>query len=99
MGMITSIRAPLPVAEAPVQPASAEPRVAGPRPSDIAAPVAGTQHAQAVQQSPPKPSATDRQLLEARTTTDHSAAAAAEAAREAYIKASIAAGINPLPLP
>jgi hypothetical protein len=32
-------------------------------------------------------------------TTENDAAAAAEAARDAYIKASIAAGISPLPLP
>jgi hypothetical protein len=36
--------------------------------------------------------------MEARMTTEVSAAAAAEAARLAYIRASIVAGLNPLPL-
>jgi hypothetical protein len=38
------------------------------------------------------------QLLAAQTTVESAAVLAARAAREAYIKASIAAGINPLPL-
>jgi hypothetical protein len=44
-------------------------------------------------------SASEAQLMTARQTPETSAAAAAEAARAAYIKASIAAGINPLPVP
>ena len=51
-----------------------------------------------VPQMGPKPAANDPELLEARMTAETSAAVAAEAARDAYIKASIAAGINPLPL-
>mgnify|MGYP006350049719 CR=1 FL=1 len=97
MGMITSIRAPVPVAEAP-SPAAAEPRPQGTTHGGAAAPVAATQMAQAVQQTPPKPASNDAQLLEARMTAETSAAVAAEAARDAYIRASIAAGINPLPL-
>ena len=96
MSMITSIRAPVPVAEAPLAP-STEPRRAGGVPSAAAA-VAVPVLLQAVQQTPSKPFASDSQLLTARTTVETRAAEAAEAAREAYIKASIAAGINPLPL-
>ncbi len=93
MGMITSIRAPLPVAE------GATPPAATPHPQRSAtAPVAATALAQAVQQVAPKSAANDPQFMATRDGVGDSAAAAAEAAREAYIKASIAAGINPLPL-
>jgi hypothetical protein len=97
--MISSIRATLPLAESPPAPALAEPRASGVHPSGVAAPVSPTLHAQAVQQAPPKAMAEERLLMEARMTSETSAAAAAEAARDAYIKASIAAGISPLPLP
>jgi hypothetical protein len=62
------------------------------------APVAATALVGAVQQGRMKTGLGDAQLLAARMTAESSAAQAAEAAREAYIKASIAAGINPLPL-
>jgi hypothetical protein len=97
MGMITSIRAPFPVAETPMTPAP-EQRPPGLSASGAASPVAATQMAHAVQQMAPKPAANDPQLLEARMSAETSAAVAAEAARDAYIRASIAAGINPLPL-
>ncbi len=97
MGMISSIRAPLPATEGPAH-ALAEPRVQGLTAVRGAAPVATPVLEQAVQQAAPKPAANDPQLLDARMTVETSAAAAAEAARAAYIKASIAAGINPLPL-
>lgn len=97
MGIITSIRAPVPVAETPA-PAAVEPRPQGTANDGAAAPVAASLMAQAVQQMQPKSAASDAQLLEARMTAETSATVAAEAARDAYIKASIAAGINPLPL-
>lgn len=96
MGMITSIRAPVPVAELPT-PAAVEPRPQGAL--GAAAPVVAPDLPQAVQQVAMKSAANDPQLMAARMTAETSAAAAAEAARDAYIKASIAAGINPLPVP
>lgn len=97
MGMITSIRAPFPVAETPTAPAP-EPRPPGLAAPGAAGPVAATLQPQAVQHMAPKPAANDPQLLQARMSAETSAAVAAEAARYAYIRASIAAGINPLPL-
>jgi hypothetical protein len=97
MGMITSIRAPLPAAELPsvtTDPGGRETASTG-----AARPVAATVQVQAVQQAPAKTVSGDARLLAMRTTAETSAAAAAEAARNAYIKASIAAGISPLPLP
>lgn len=92
MTIITSIRAPLPVAEIPARP---EP---GSRQADTAAgqsaPVAAPDQPRAVAQ----PVATTPQFLATRTTVETSAAEAAAAARTAYIRASIAAGISPLPL-
>jgi hypothetical protein len=97
MGMISSIRPALPAAEA--HPSSAHP---SPRPANggagAAPPVAATALVGAVQQPTMKTGPGEAQLLAARMTADTSAARAAEAAREAYIKASIAAGLNPLPL-
>jgi hypothetical protein len=98
MVMITSVRAPLPVAELPVTPV-ADARQAGKPPVGASAAVAPPQMAQAVQQVPSKSGTTDRQFLDARSDTETSATQAAEAARAAYIQASIAAGINPLPVP
>lgn len=97
--MISSVRAQLPLAESPLPPGSYEPRPGGQYPTGTAAPVSGTLQAGAVQQSPPKLDAGNRQLIEARMATENEAAAVAEAARNAYIKASIAAGMSPLPLP
>jgi len=97
MTMITSIRAPLPVAEVAQSPTT-EPQRADRTPVGTSAAVAAPDHAQAVQQAPAKPLAGDPQFLTARTSSETSAAEAAEAARAAYIKASIAAGISPLPL-
>lgn len=96
MGMISSIRAPLPVAEAPMTPASTS-RPQGP--AGATAPVAATALEQAVQQVAPKSATNDPDFMAARADVKDSAAAAVEAARQAYIKASIAAGVNPLPLP
>lgn len=97
MSMIPGIRAPQPVAEVP-QASRPEPRA----PSSVAASSVQATVAsvlpQAVQQPAPRPTAIDPQLMTARTTVETNAAEAAEAARVAYIKASIAAGISPLPL-
>lgn len=97
MGMITSIRAPFPVAEAPTHPAS-QARPARPEPAGGIAAVAAPLLSDAVTQTPARQAITPQQLV-TRAGADTSAAAAAEAARQAYIKASIAAGISPLPLP
>lgn len=96
MGMITSIRPALPVAEAPA------PSAVQPRPQGLvgtASPVESTLLEQAVQHIAPKPATADPQLMTARASAEYNATAAAEAARRAYIKASIAAGVSPLPLP
>ncbi|MES2542043.1 MAG: hypothetical protein V4583_15895 [Pseudomonadota bacterium] len=97
--MISNIRASLPLADNPLAPPLHEPKPAGQYPSGASGPVAAPLQVQAVQQPPPKPGAGDRHLVEARMATENNAAAAANAAREAYIQASIAAGISPLPLP
>ncbi len=97
MTTITSVRAPLPVSEAPIlvpDRSRPDPAVAGNTP-----PVARSQVEQAVRRPMTKPSSSGASLLEARTRPEPTAVSAAEAARHAYIKASIAAGINPLPLP
>ena len=96
MVMITSIRAPFPVAEVLVLPATiARPQAA----AGSAPPVTATVLEQAVQHSAQRPPAAHPEFRAARTSVEDSAAIAAEAARKAYIKASIAAGISPLPLP
>ncbi|NHB77177.1 hypothetical protein [Rhodobacter calidifons] len=97
MGIITCIRPPAPVAEQAVT----APVPAGPtrETSQTADPVGQPILAQAVQQTTAPAGPGAPQLLAVRTTAETSAAAAAEAARAAYIKASIAAGINPLPVP
>ena len=92
MGMITSIRAPVPVAPTPPAPPSRPQGTTG-----ATAPVAATALEQAVQQGAAKSAATDPQVMMAWASVESSAAAAAESARQAYIKASIAAGISPLP--
>ncbi|MFN3577674.1 MAG: hypothetical protein ACK4TJ_11935 [Tabrizicola sp.] len=97
MGLITSIRAPLPVAEAPLHP-SVLPRPDRSHAAHGTTAVAAPMMAGAVTQAPAGQGA-DPQLLLSRAAAESSAAAAAEAARDAYIKASIAAGISPLPLP
>lgn len=98
MGIITSIRPPVPVAEQTTAvPAQARP--GGQAPQTVAAPVGPPILAQAVVQVGSPPAAAAAQLLPARTNLETSAAAAAEAARTAYIRACIAAGISPLPLP
>lgn len=98
MGMITSIRAPLPVAEVPKLPEPVDRLDRDTRPQASTAPVAAVEGRGAVQQMASRPGANDT-LLQARLQTDTQAADAAEAARQAYIQASRAAGVSPLPLP
>ena len=95
MGMITGIRAALPVAEAPAA-APAEPPQKGA--VDATALVAAPVVERALREAGARSATSDPQLMEARMTAEISAAAAAEAARLAYIRASIVAGLNPLPL-
>ena len=97
MAMITSIRAPFPVAETPFAHVS-EQREHWASTQRATVPLAATLIPHAVQQTAPKPAANDAELLQAKMSAETSAAVAAEAARDAYIRASIAAGINPLPL-
>jgi hypothetical protein len=85
MTMITGIRPPLP-------------RHAATTPAWTHPPVVAQNQIPAVAGVPPRPSTGDPQVLSTRTSAETSATMAAEAAREAYIKASLAAGISPLPL-
>lgn len=99
MGLITAIRAQLPAADtgplSPLPPQRADLR----QPQAGMAPVSQTLLPDAPQQLPAKSAGADPQFLAARDTLEASMTATAEAARAAYIKASIAAGVNPLPLP
>jgi hypothetical protein len=95
MAMITSIRAPIPLTEVPRPPRTAEVQASPDAKPAASVPVAAPLRVGAVVQIQEKPGSTDLPLHAAQI----SAAAAADAAKEAYIRASIAAGLNPLPLP
>lgn len=97
MGMIMSVRAPMPVAEMqrPADPVTPLQRAAL---HGVTAPVAATEQAQATQQVPGKSGTARAEMIAAGPPSETSAEAAAIAAREAYIRASLAAGISPLPL-
>ncbi len=99
MGLITAVRSQMPVtatvAQAVPEPAARVQAV------EAARPVAATDRKDAPQQ-PAGTAATVTARLAERDESQHPAAEArraAKAAREAYIQASRAAGINPLPLP
>lgn len=93
MSQLTSLRSYLMTSGALPQPQpTAEFRGPGPA---LPEPVSQPQHRAALRQ-PETLSATERHLPLPPPT---SAEAAAQAARRAYIHASIAAGVNPLPLP
>lgn len=97
MGLITAVRSQMPVAVAPTVP---EPAARAPV-AETARPVTETERQDASQQSAASAALVATRLAE-RDESDHPAAEArlaANAAREAYIKASIAAGVSPLPLP
>ena len=99
MGPITSFRAPLPAVDAATPTAANDPRADQRQPQGRIAPVSEPILRDAPQAVPAKPAAVDPNLLAARDTTEAAVTATAEAARAAYIRASLAAGINPLPLP
>lgn len=98
MGLIPAIRT-MPVADAGLASPSADTRADLRRSQERTAPVARTELPDAPLQMQSKPSSGEPHLLAARDTLETSAAATAEAARAAYIQASIAAGISPLPMP
>ena len=93
--MITGVRGPIPVAEVPRQPHPTEVQATqGAKPgADV--PVAAPLRTEAAHQMQEKPGSNDLPFQAAQV----SAAAAAAAAKDAYIRARIAAGLNPLPLP
>ncbi len=93
--MITSIRAPIPLTEVPRAPRPVETQVAPGIGPGKSAPVAAPLRADAIRQSAQKPGHDDLPFHAAQV----SATATAEAAKAAYIRARIAAGLNPLPLP
>jgi hypothetical protein len=99
MGSISAYRGQGPVAAMPVPPVpDTAPRRS---PAPDAAPVTAPQR-QAALSHPAASQALVTARLAERDETDHPATEAriaAEAAREAYIRASLAAGISPLPLP
>ncbi|MFC3087621.1 hypothetical protein [Tabrizicola soli] len=99
MGIISAVRSQLPVPASQPHPASGTSEGASVAQS-IAA-VAEPLRPDAVRQPDSAPASVGVQLAEVDENREPvvAARAAAEAARDAYIRASIAAGINPLPLP
>jgi hypothetical protein len=95
MAMITSVRAPIPVTEVPRQPRLAEVSTLANEKQGSPPPVSAPMRAEALHQAHEKPGLEAPPLHAAQI----SAAAAAEAAKDTYIRARIAAGLNPLPLP
>ena len=95
MAMITSTRAPVPVAEVPRAPRPAEAQAVPVDAPRGAMPIAPPLRAEAVRQGQ-EPSGLAEVPFQ---VVQVSATAAAEAAKAAYIRARIAAGLNPLPLP
>jgi hypothetical protein len=99
MDPVTAVRLQLPPPTSPSQPAPD--RLASAPAAQTAPAVAPTLRPDAVRQPAVSAGIVTTRLAE-RDEGDHPAAearAAADAAREAYIKASIAAGVSPLPLP
>ena len=94
--MITGIRPTVSQIDS-AAPAAAAPRLQGGAVASACLPAPAAE--QLVQPVAPKFGTSEPQFMAARASVQDSAAIAAEAAREAYIKASIAAGINPLPVP
>lgn len=95
MAMITSVRAPIPVTEIPRQPRPAAAQMLVEAKPTAAESVAPPLRADAIRQMHEKSGLEHQPVQSAQV----SAAAAAEAAKAAYIRARIAAGLNPLPLP
>ena len=97
MELVTAVRSQVPVSPTP----PAIDRHGNAPATQGAPPVAATIRRDAVQHQAKTAGAVTAQVF-GRDEGKHPAAearAAADAARDAYIKASIAAGINPLPLP
>jgi hypothetical protein len=99
MDPVTAVRMQLPLPSSPAQPATD--RLTSAPAAQTAPPVTETALTDAVHQPALSPDLVTARLAE-RDESEHPAVearAAADAAREAYIKASIAAGVSPLPLP
>ncbi|MDM7930913.1 hypothetical protein [Tabrizicola sp.] len=103
MGLIPAIRAQLPVGDVAHQSGAADMRGGARQPQGPAAPISQPVTApvllDAVPEAAAKPPGGETHFLAAQDRTEGAAAAKAEAARAAYIRASIAAGVSPLPLP
>jgi ribonuclease HII len=101
MGIITAVRSQVPVPAPVSQPAQVAASRASAPVAETMLPVAETVRKDAVRQTDTTVAAAKMQLGNADGNSHPVAAArvAAEAARDAYIRASIAAGVNPLPLP
>lgn len=97
MGIMTAIRPQLPLPLAPPHPT---PSTTDPPRADGAKPVADPILPNALRQ-PDRAAALGLQLADADGNPPEEAArkAASKAAQQAYIRASLAAGISPLPLP
>jgi hypothetical protein len=97
MGIMTAVRSQVPVPPALPQP----PQAAADRATDTVRAVAEPLRKEALRQ--PHATAGPASLQLSAADEGHepvvAARAAAQAARDAYIRASIAAGVNPLPLP
>lgn len=99
MDPVTAVRLQAPMPATPAQPATERPNNA--TAAQTAPPVTETDRRDAVHQPTQSAGIVTARLAE-HDGSHHPAAdarAAADAAREAYIKASIAAGVSPLPLP
>jgi hypothetical protein len=99
MDPVTAVRLQVPPPASPTQPAPD--RLTSAPAAKTAPAVAGTLRSDAVRQPALAAGIVTARLAE-RDESDHpapEAKAAADAAREAYIRASIAAGLSPLPLP
>ena len=99
MGLISAVRSQVPVTAPPSphsMPAMAKPN--GPAQVQGVAPVSDIQHRTAVLATEPK-AQPEQHLAQTKPDPLHPALGAAEAARRAYIRASIVAGVNPPPLP
>lgn len=99
MGIMSAVRSQVPLPASPPPPASpASERAPA---AQSTAPVSRPERPDALRQPDSAPASVGVQLAAVDEGHDPvvAARAAAEAARDAYIRASIAAGVNPLPLP
>lgn len=98
MGLISAVRSQMPVTGALPQQSAPQATAVGSALVKGVKPVADTQLPRSVYAPEPKAPA-DHHLALPQPDGVHTAAGEAEAARRAYIRASIVAGVNPLPLP